>query len=303
MKPPQAIAIHWLEIGELDLVCLKQQSPRGSFFPMRTRTTALERVASKLGTYQLPSVFLANIEGDWQNVGSLLKVHYRLPPLRLSWSLVKFHAFGWGKPSGRRIEKTDFGMFNRRLIRHIASFGPELHAPIAFGAIGDERIRPDIYVERLAGAPRSIYGVREIRADPIPEAGPGQAMAVVTRALLPGMARLGRAGAIQAAIGDRLNETVRAIVEGAEEAVAATDVSVVRIDKAGAIVLATPIAKSEVEVRGEVIAVTVADAVIFQSTVGSPEERARFADFVRTQKALRSVGPRLNGAVNGTKRG
>jgi hypothetical protein len=138
-KASQSIPIHWLEIGELDVVCLKPQNTRGSFFPAKTRTTVLERVAGKLGTYQLPHVFLVNVEGDWHYVAGLLKTHYRLPPLKFGWSLVKFHTFGWGRPSGHRLEKGDLSMFNRRLFRQLTTFGPELHGPVVLSTIVEER--------------------------------------------------------------------------------------------------------------------------------------------------------------------
>jgi hypothetical protein len=190
------------------------------------------------------------------------------------------------------MEAGDFAVFNRRLLKHISSFGPELHSPVVFGSVVEEKPRQDVFLDRLAGAPRSIYGVREIRTDPIQEASPGQHMAIVTRALLPGVARLGRAGAIQAVIGDRLNETIRALVDGAQEAVVATDQTIARIDKAGTIAQATPMANCEVIARGEVIAVMVGDGLFFETAVGDEGERARFADFVRAKKALRSVAPR-----------
>jgi hypothetical protein len=124
----------------------------------------------------------------------------------------------------------------------------------------------------------------------------------VTRALIPRTGKLSRAGAIQGVIREKIDETLRAIVEGLDEAVAATDFTIVKIDKAGAIGQFALISRCEVIVRNEVIIVSVEEKLLFESAVGTMDERVKFADFVRTRRALSSVAPGLIAAANGAKR-
>jgi hypothetical protein len=188
-------------------------------------------------------------------------------------------------------------MFNRRLLGQITGFGSRLPPPVVLPSIVEERLRADVFVERVAGRPRSVYGVREIRPDPIPEVNAAQ-LTLPTRVLLPRLPRLARAGAVQAAVRDRAGALL-ALVEGADEAVAATECAVARIDAAGRIAEIADIARCDVRVQGDVMVVVADGSELFNSAAGTERDRLLFAGFVRARRALSAVGPRV---ANGLKR-
>jgi hypothetical protein len=292
IKKVRPIVITWLEISEIVILCEKSRSTRIAFYPHSRGSKVVDRIPFVGKTFQLPSVFLSNVEGDRAWVLSLLITHYRLPPfgeLAQMRNITKLLLFKWGDPSGTPLEDTSG--FNVAALLRVAGATP----PILFRSVVEGKNLGDIFAEKI-GTPvrRSFVGTRRISGEAIQQP---QGFAPLTRAPRVPLVKAknpDNAGFAQSAICRKhADDLLRVLIEGKNELVGLTDSRLYHLNAKREVDVEVLVTEANVGIAGPALVVKDRkDRVLISVEYGEEDVARRAVEFWEMRKIVLSVNGR-----------
>lgn len=292
IKKVRPIVITWLEISEIVILCEKSRSTRTAFYPHSASSKVIDRIPFVGKTFQLPSVFLSNVEGDRDWVLSLLVTHYRLPPLgelAQMRNIAKLLLFKWGDPSGAPLENV--AGFNVAALLRVAG----TTRPVLFQSVVEGKNLSDIFIEKI-GTParRSFVGTRRISSESIQQPAGFAALDRALRVPLVKAKNPDSAGFAQSAICKRhADDLLRVLIEGKNESVGVTDSRLYHLNAKREVDVEVLVTEVTVDLSGPALLVKDRkDRVLISVECGEEEVARRVIEFWEMRKLMLSVNGR-----------